>query len=352
MVEDSYISRVYSELGLRYNRISVVVNLQRLKRQKNTKGPDVEFILNSPLPPSLDEAQAAFRNFNCAIFTAFRGCFTLEQNIQRNAALKADMDSMDMIYRPVDGCYKEAEMEHVVKEYSFFVVMKEGMSPEEFFTQTYRLSEKYEQNCFLYKRSGFNKTAFLVATSDNGRLDLCGDIKFAGQFFEYVYDVGAWTACSDGRFAFIQKGILLINTGSKKIKIGEGDIFDTDSYNPEGLIVIWDKKQNDSKDNNPQKKACENYKGSLPLIERYFLKDDLTSEDISTMVSQSLTDIAKKKKCKRIGFHCSASLNGSFVEGAKVVYDTIMAWAKRNDKSFTQIVIVDSYGDYSKVINS
>lgn len=61
--------------------------------------------------------------------------------------------------------------------------------------------------------------------------------------------------------------------------------------------------------------------------------------------------VLKDKKCKRIGFHCSASINGSYLEGAKVAYEAIQQWAKRNDKFLNLMVVVDIYGDYSKVIN-
>lgn len=345
MVENAYISTVFFELKSRCNRISVVVNRQRLKRQLNTSCPDIEYMLNTTLPPTLDEAQVAFINYNCAIFTAFRGGFTLEENIERNNKLRADMDQLGLNYRPVDGCYKEAEMEHVVKEYCFFVVKRENVSAEEFFTHAYRLSEKYEQDCFLYKRSGFQKTAFLVATTDSGRQDLCGDIRFAGQFFEYVYDVGAWTACSDGRFAFVQKGMFKINTNNKKIKIGEGSVFDIEGYRPDGLVVIHKIEPEG------QQYFKDGYlanKDKLPVIHHTFIKESQTETAIRTEVITALNEL-KKQRCKRIGIHCSASVNGSTVEAAKIAYNTITQWVSRNDRKIDCIVIVDTYGDYCKI---
>lgn len=344
MVEETYITRVFSDLESRCNRISVAVNRQRLRRQLNTSCPDVEYVLNTTLPPTLDEAQVAFISYNCAIFTAFRGGFSLEENVVRNSMLRADMDRLGLNYRPVDGCYKEAEMEHVVKEYCFFVVKPENLLAEEFFTHAYRLSEKYEQDCFLYKRAGFQKTAFLVATTDSGRQDLLGDIRFAGQFFEYVYDVGAWTACSDGRFAFVRKGMLQINTSNKKIKIGEGDIFDVDGYNPDCILVLRKESQKDLAD------ACKAYDGTLPLVQHVFNNANSSPEYIHDVIFRCLKKI-RDKKCKRIGFHSSISIDDSAIRGAAAVYDTIKLWAKRYDKKFEWIVIVDVYGDYGKVID-
>jgi hypothetical protein len=93
------------------------------------------------------------------------------------------------------------------------------------------------------------------------------------------------------------------------------------------------------------------FNGKIPLIKRYFVKKSPTEDDIRIKVQQALNELLEKK-CKSIGFHCSVALDGSYIEGAKVVVDTVRNWSKRNDKKLEQIVIVDIYGDFSKVINS
>ena len=60
-------------------------------------------------------------------------------------------------------------------------------------------------------------------------------------------------------------------------------------------------------------------------------------------------NVLKKEGCRRIGFHCSASINGSYEDGARVVIETVKEWASRNIKKVEWIVLVDIYGDYSKV---
>ena len=98
------------------------------------------------------------------------------------------------------------------------------------------------------------------------------------------------------------------------------------------------------------KNACHNYQGDVPLVERYFVKEDLTPQEISKKVVQGINALTDQK-CKRIGFHCSVSLNGSFVKGAEIVFETIKQWAERNKKKLDWIVIVDIYGDYSKALD-
>ena len=130
--------------------------------------------------------------------------------------------------------------------------------------------------------------------------------------------------------------------GSKKLRIGEGDIFDVEGYHPDGIGIVRNKTQKDLKD------ACKDFERSVPMVERYFAKEILTADDIRVKVRENLNAL-RNEGCRRIGFHCSASLDGSYQDGARVVIDTIREWASRNAKKFDWIVLVDIYGDYSKV---
>lgn len=344
MIAAENLNRIYEELTARYNPISTSTIKSVLKGKLKVKSGKVTFGTDTDSTPSMGEAEDAFKKYNCAIFTAFRGGYTLAENLERNARLKADMEARGLSFRPVDGCYREADWEYTCKEYCFFVYDVDGRQSRQFFEKIYSLSAKYDQDSFLYKRAGINRTAFLVATTEAGRKDLHGNIKFAGELYTDVHDVVAWTACSDGKIAFQLKGMILIGTSNKKIKIGEGNIFDIKGYDPDGIVVIRDNKHNDLKE------ACHNYKGNMPLVERYFMKENQTEAEVHEKIIRALK-VLKDKKCKRIGFHCSASINGSYLEGAKVAYETIQQWAKRNDKFLSLIVVVDIYGDYSKVLN-
>jgi len=338
------IQRIYEELTARYNRISVSTIKSVLKGKLKVKTGKVGFTADKTSSPRLEEAEDAFKKYNCAIFTAFRGGYTLEQNLERNACLKADMERLGMSFRPVNGCYREADWEYPCVEYCYFVYNEDKSQSQQFFENAYRLSAKYDQDSFLYKRAGINRTAFLVATTEAGRNDLHGDIKFAGQLYLDVPDVEAWTDCSDGRFAFQLKGMVMIGTDNKKVKIGEGDIFDVEGYNPDGILVLYKKSQQDLA------VACKAYDGASPLVQHVFSKDSYSPEYVHEVIFRCMKKL-RDQKCKRIGFHCSISIDDSAIRGAAVALDTLQQWAERYEKKFEWIVVVDTYGNYNKVIN-
>lgn len=339
------ISKIYEELTARYDRISVSTIKSVLKGKLKVKTGNAGFNPDKTSSPRLEEAEDAFKKYNCAIFTAFRGGYTLEQNKERNACLKADMERLGMTFRPVNGCYREADWEYPCVEYCYFVYNEDYNQSQQFFENAYRLSAKYDQDSFLYKRSGINRIAFLVATTEAGRKDLHGDIKFAGQLYIDVPDVEAWTDCSDGRFAFQLKGMVLIGTGNKKVKIGEGNIFDVNGYSPDGIVMLYNESQQDLAS------ACKAFDGCVPLVQHVFSKDSYSKEYVHEVIFRCMKKL-RDKKCKRIGVHCSVMVNGSATEGAGVAYDTIKLWAERYGKRFEWIVIVDTYGDYSKVLDN
>ena len=358
MAQDTDLKIIFNDLTQRIQHIGIALRNQRI----GTIHPSDCYDLNRTDTPSIGEADDAFKNWNCAILTAFRGSKDLppeesfKRNEKRNEELKLKLLEQKLKFRSVNGCYREANWEKPNVEICFFVtnIEEEGnqLSAEDniysFFNKIYRLAEYYEQDCFLFTFPGVNRVAFLVATNDDGRNIFRSDIRFAGPLFTHVPDIGDWTDCSDGRISFRLKGMILMGgTGTRKIKIGEGDLFDINSYNsykPDGLVVIRGNEQNDLKD------ACRDYKGEVPLVERYFMKENQTETEVHEKIIRALK-VLKDKKCKRIGFHCSASIDGSYLKGAKVAYETIQQWAKRNDKKFDLIVINDIYGDYSKVLN-
>ena len=346
MASDNDIKRIFSELKGRYDRISMSTIKSVLKgKTKVSRGS--EFIKDNKSTPSLGEIKTAFQEHTCVILTAFRGGFTLEENIGRNQLLKADMEKLGLSYRPVTGCYREADWEQANIEYCYFIyndAKKEAQGNNfSFFTKAYKLSEKYDQDCFLYKRAGINRTAFLVATTDSGRADLKGDIRFAGQLFLNVLDEGAWTDGSDGRFAFQQRGMILTSTPEIKIKLGEGDLFVTDSYGATGLVVLRNAADEDLGH------ACKNHGGKPPLVQHVF-KQDPSPERLHDVIFRCLKQL-RDQRCRTIGLLCTAAVNGSSIEGARSTLETVRAWAQRYDTKFTQIVIVDTYGDYAKALD-
>lgn len=343
MVDSTNINLVYEELTARYDRISISTIKSVLRGIMNVSAKKVDFRKDKTLSPSLDEAEDAFKKFNCAIFTAFRGGYTLEENLYRNSLLKKDMDSMGMTFRPVNGCYREADWEYPCIEYCYFVYNAKKSESQSFFENAFMLSAKYDQDCFLYKRAGINRTAFLVATTEAGRNDLRANIKFAGQLYMDVPDVNAWTDCSDGRFAFQLKGTILIDTQDENIKLGEGSVFDVDGYSPDGIAVLRTKEETDMSD------SVKVIDTTIPVVQHVFSKDNYSEEYIQNVVFHLLKQL-RDQKCKCIGIHSSVKIAGSRDRGVMATYAALRKWAARYKKNFNQLVIVDTYGDFGKVI--
>ena len=356
MTSEKDIKRIFDELLTRIQHIGIALQGQGIRPIKISGHYD----LSRTDTPSIGETEDAFMKWNCAILTAFRGSGTLtpeanlERNIMRNNELKAKMIEQNLRFRSVNGCYREAKWEQPNVEYCFFVTntgdCRQPLDSidqiRDFFCKMYRLAEHYEQDSFLFTFPGANRVAFLVATNDDGRAYFRDDIKFAGPLFTHVSDIGDWTDCSDGRISFRLKGMIMIGgTGNRKIKIGEGDIFDIEAegYTPEGLVVIRGYNQTELKD------ACRAYKGDVQLVERYFVKECLQADDIRSKVLQSLK-VMVDQQYRNIGFHCSAALNGDYVAGAAIVLKAVQSWAQRYHH-LEQIVIVDTYGDYAKALN-
>ena len=355
MTSDAEIDRIYTEHKERFDKLA---------RAQNNAETDIigHYDLSSTTKPSKEELEDAFFKWNCAILTAFRGSKTLskEDNLKRNESrndeLKAKMHGQGLLFRGVDGYYLEiaeekTEKEKVkVNEFSFFVtntdekgtVRMEDEKRKEFFTRIYRLAEHYEQDSFLFTFPGANRVAFLVATNDGGRSDFRNDFRFAGPLFTNIEDLDSWTGCSnDEKIAFILKGMVQKKVPYTKVWIGEGDIFDTEGFRPDCLVVVHDGKHKGLSD------QCGKHSEKTPsLFEKRVEKDGLSVEKISTVVTDTLE--ALPNNMRTVSFHCSACVNGSYVEGAKAAYDAVLAWAGQRNR-LTKIVIVDMFGDYCKI---
>ena len=126
MKSDKEIDPIYKELTKRYDSISSSTIYSLLKGRIKVKRNKEQFVTSNTETPSLGETEDAFLKYDCAIFTAFRGGNTLEQNKERNAMLKDDMDQLGLQYRPVMGCYREADKEYANIEYCYFVFNEKG----------------------------------------------------------------------------------------------------------------------------------------------------------------------------------------------------------------------------------
>ncbi len=344
MISQQHIEQVYADLNARCQRLRMAA-LRNLLRGVLKPG-QIAIAATAPADDdalTLERAERAFKQHTCVVLTAFRGGYTLDENIARNQLLKADLQQYGFKFNGVTGCYREADWEYACEEYCYFVTDEGQLDAMQFFARLYRLSEKYDQDSFLYKQGGISRTAFLVASTDAGRADLKRDIRYAGQLFVHVPDVDAWTECRDGRFAFQLRGMILTGTQDKKIRLGEGDLFDTNSYGATGLVVLRNAADEDLGH------TCKSH-GGKPHLEQHVFKQEPSPERLHDVIFRCLKQL-RDQRCKKIGILCTATVNGSSVEGAKCALEAIRAWARRFDRKFDQIVIVDTYGDYAKALN-
>lgn len=347
MISQQHIKQVYADLSARSQRLRMAA-LRKLLRGALKPG---QMAIAATIPAdddalTLERAEHAFKQHTCVILTAFRGGYSLEQNLARNKELRAELEQNRFKFNGVTGCYREADWEYANVEYCFFVTDEGQPDAMQFFARLYRLSEKYDQDSFLYKRGGISRTAFLVASTEAGRTDLKRDIRYAGQLFVHVPDVEAWTECRDGRFAFQLRGMILTGTQDKKIRLGEGSLFDTESYGATGLVVL--RNATDDELRQASKKYNENK--DKPHLVQHVFKKDTTAEHLHDVIFRCLKQL-RDQRCRTIGLLCTAAVKGSTIEGARSTLEAVRAWARRYDRRFDQIVIVDTYGDYAKALD-
>ena len=345
-VSDEKIDEIFEKLSNRFNQICISLD--------NPESHfDAEYDLSRSDKPSKEEIEYAFNKWSCAILTAYRGK-KKEINELRNGELKERMSNEGLLFRSVDGYYTEVQggEKTFVNELSFIVtdtdITGEGRigkdQKKEFFKKMYRLSEHYEQDCFLFTFPGQNRVAFLIATNKDCRDDYRGDIKFAGPLYVGLKDPDNWTGCENGKIAFQLKGMIQKPNRPTRVWIGEGDIFDIDTdplYKPKYIVVLHD---NETKS---LARSCKEYQQSHDnLIERVFESDHPTSADVRSRIIESLDSVPEGTSF--IGFHCSVSIDGTYDDGARIAFDTVKEWA-HNHNNLQKIVIVDIFGDYCKI---
>jgi hypothetical protein len=107
-------------------------------------------------------------------------------------------------YFLLDGCFREKAEKKASHETSFFVYDNGKHFGEAFFASLYKLSEKYNQDSFLYKSAGMSRFAFLVSTNDKTREE-DGDVIPAGKLYLNLPPIGPYSDLQKGkkgRFTF------------------------------------------------------------------------------------------------------------------------------------------------------
>ena len=202
------IQAIYINLKQQYAVISKPLLDDIWNNNINIERPKVMFPPNEGSTFDAQVAESGFLQRNCAILSACRSknqdgsTRSEEDNTANTAKLKSELTESGFGIIPVDGCFREARQEKASHESSFFVYDDGKHNAREFFTKLYLLSEKYEQDSFLYKSAGMTRTAFLISTNDDSRKE-DGDIKLAGQLYLNLPPLGPYTNLDKGRFRFM-----------------------------------------------------------------------------------------------------------------------------------------------------
>lgn len=113
---------------------------------------------------------------DCAILSGWRGGNTRKVNDENNRTIWQTLHGFGYGVCKCRGCYPEAG-KSVSTENSFFV-FDPTHSGSPFFERIKELSERFDQDCFLYKEAG-EKKAYLFGTNEDfgmGRRALAGEL--------------------------------------------------------------------------------------------------------------------------------------------------------------------------------
>ena len=144
---------------------------------------------------SLNRSLYWLNNRNCAILTAWRGSYTKAENNRRNQELQNSLRNLGYGVIRVKGCY--AEVGRPVEKENSFLVFDLDDTPD-FKDKIYEQSERYEQDCFLYKALD-EEVAYLIGTNDDfGK----GKIITAGALRINSNDAENFSEVASGRVSF------------------------------------------------------------------------------------------------------------------------------------------------------
>lgn len=136
---------------------------------------------------------------DCAVLTAWRKCYTYEVNSSNNEELQKALRDKGFGVAKVKGMYAEVGKK-LDSERSFLVVDLLGDS-DTFYKIVYDFSEKYEQDCFLYKKAGIDSHAYLIGTNEDF-IKENGPKQEAGYLSINNKKAQAYTEVGSGRISF------------------------------------------------------------------------------------------------------------------------------------------------------
>lgn len=207
---DDNLTRIYNELTRQYSIIARPILDGLFDNSVEVERPKVLFPPNEGASFDAQVAESGFLQRNCAVISAYRQRNPdntrryKKDNIASSQRLEEDLNAEGLSYFLLDGCFREKAEKKASHETSFFVYDDGEHHGKEFFVSLYKLSEKYNQDSFLYKSAGMNRFAFLVSTNDDTRKD-DGDIVPAGKLYINLPPIGPYSDLQKGkkgRFTF------------------------------------------------------------------------------------------------------------------------------------------------------
>ena len=155
-------------------------------------------INNKGVACSIERARTWFNTRDCAILSAWRQGKLRKENDDNNRMLQQRLRELGYGVTKVTGWYPEENRE-MARENSFLTV---NLNDEESFRDNLsELSELYDQECFLYKKSGYDNPAVYVYTKDVDEYQK-GDVKLLGRLRIGNMDADAYSQIRAGRITF------------------------------------------------------------------------------------------------------------------------------------------------------
>ena len=186
-IDEESMEPTFSEEGV-HEQISIKLSMEDIEELENNDAlleadgienvdSDGNITLSGGDACSITRAKTWFNTRDCAILTAWRQGKVRKENDDNNRMLQQRLRKLGYGVTKVTGWYPEENRE-MARENSFLTV---NLNDEESFRDNLsELSELYDQECFLYKKSGYDTPAVYVYTKDVDEYQK-GDMKLLGR---------------------------------------------------------------------------------------------------------------------------------------------------------------------------
>lgn len=207
-IDEESMKPTFSEEGV-HEQISIKLSMEDIEELENNDAlleadgienvdSDGNITLSGGDACSITRAKTWFNTRDCAILTAWRQGKVRKENDDNNRILQQRLRELGYGVTKVTGWYPEENRE-MARENSFLTV---NLNDEESFRDNLsELSELYDQECFLYKKSGYDTPAVYVYTKDVDEYQK-GDMKLLGRLRIGNMDADAYSQIKAGRITF------------------------------------------------------------------------------------------------------------------------------------------------------